>query len=342
MFKKITLKLSTLATARYCYRRPLHITSRVHIKMKLIIDADPGVDDATALGMVLSRDKSEFDIMGITCVNGNVDVDKTTTNALKILEAFDRKDVPVFKGATTPILACEHTGAYWHGVDGMADVYQDTPDQTPLQKEHAVSAINRLVSENKGEVTVVALGPLTNLALALRLNPSLAHDMKELIIMGGNYKGEGNVSMAAEFNFFIDPIAAHIVLEDIKCPKYLVTWELSKHPYLSLEQYKEYSFRGNKKANFFKTIFEAKNTYETLPGICDAVAMGVALDKNIIRKQHDVYGTVVTDGTQAKGLVLIDWNPEFRQIGGKKENNLIIVDEIDVERYTKMVVESTL
>lgn len=308
--------------------------------MKVIVDTDPGIDDAVALGILLSR--KDIDILGITCVSGNVGVDQCTSNALKIVEAFDRTDIPVFKGADKPLLACEHTGGYFHGLDGLGFVHHDEPNKQPLQEEHAVSAINRLAKEHPQEITLIALGPLTNLALAVRLNANLSNLLKEVVIMGGNYKGEGNITMAAEFNFYMDPIAAHIVLEDFICPKYLVSWELCKVQYLTLDDYKEFSMRGNKKAEFFRKIFVEKKFYEKLPGICDAVAVAIAIDRNLILKQHEVYATVCFEGVQTRGLVLVDWNPQYRQIGPPKEKNLIIVDEMNVDLYKRMVIESTL
>lgn len=160
--------------------------------------------------------------------------------------------------------------------------------------------------------------------------------------MGGNHKGQGNITMASEFNFYVDPIAAHIVLEEFTCPKYLVSWELSVGSYLDLKDYQELSMRGNKKAEFLRKIFEKKNHYESLPGICDAVAVAVAIDRNVITKHHKVYATVCTEGTHTRGLLLVDWYPQFRLVGEKKDKNLIIVDEIDEELYKKMVTSSTI
>eukprot|EP00111_Clytia_hemisphaerica_P017360 TCONS_00051374-protein len=308
--------------------------------MKVLIDCDPGIDDAIALGIALS--KKDLQIVGITTVQGNVDVHQCAVNALKILEAYDRLDIPVFKGSSTAIIKHDKDAGHFHGKDGLGDVLKHGPDENVIQKEHGVSAINRLAQEHQGELTLIAIGPLTNLALALRLNPSLPSQLKELIIMGGNYKGVGNVTMAAEFNFWADPHAAQIVLEEFKCPKYLITWELSRKCFLTSNDVIQYCNTGTKQSEFKKMILAAKGKVENhTSGFCDAVAVGVALYRDMITKTHEVYATVELEGTHTKGMVICDWCPEFRTEGGVKKPNMIIVDQIDEELYRKVFLNST-
>jgi len=174
------------------------------------------------------------------------------------------------------------------------------------------------------------------------MDPSLATNVKELIVMGGNYQGVGNVTIAAEFNFYIDPVAAHIILEEFKCPIYLITWELSMRTFLSCQDIAKYCGKDNKRSKFQKTILAATNRIEEHEsGFCDAVAVAVALYRDMITKHHKVYGTVELEGQHTKGMVLIDWNPQYRVIGKTKEPNLIIVDQIDEKLYRKVFMEST-
>lgn len=153
--------------------------------------------------------------------------------------------------------------------------------------------------------------------------------------MGGNYKGVGNITMSAEFNFFVDPVAAHIVMEEFTCPKFLVTWELSKQPFLELSHLKEYRSHDNKRSKFMNEVVPA-----TQRSFCDALAVAVATNREVIRKKHEVYATVEMHGSFTKGLVVIDWEPKFRQVGGSKQCNVFIVDEIDIELYQKLFLES--
>lgn len=305
----------------------------------MILDVDPGLDDAVAMGQVLTR--RDIELLAVTCVRGNADIDQVTKNALKIIQAFDRDDVKVYKGSSHGIIKSDKDGLYFHGEDGLGNVFHYEPDFTSLQDEHAVSAINRLAGEHPGEITLICLGPLTNLALALRLNENLSKQLKEVVIMGGNYKGVGNVTMAAEFNFYCDPISARIVLEDLECPKYLVTWELSKENLLSLEDVKEYCSHDNNKSRFMKELFKSRNLDVTLCGFCDSVAVAVATNREIVKKSFFKYATVDIESSLTKGQVVIGWNPQFDQTTNKmKKENVIIVDEIDVDLYRKLFLES--
>lgn len=303
--------------------------------MKLIIDTDPGMDDAVAIGMALSA--KQTDIMAVTTVVGNTDTEQGTSNALALLQAFDRFDVPVFKGASSPIVPCKQTD-YWHGKDGFGDVMKLNPCTNQLQEKHAVHAINELASAHPGEITLVTLGPLTNVALALKLNPKLPSQLKEMVIMGGNYRGEGNVTMTAEFNFVVDPTAAHIVFEEFSCPKYLVTWELTKNKHFTpIEVVDKYCSYNNKRAQFMKILFDAANAMHGFPmtQICDAVAMAVALDRSVITKVHHLYGKVELHGEHTAGMCCYDW---MNKLG--REKNIYLVDDIDIMKYRRLLLQS--
>ena len=311
--------------------------------MKVILDVDPGIDDAVAMGQVLSR-KHDIQLLGVTTVRGNADINQVTVNALKIVQVFDRTDVPVFKGAAHGIIKSDKDGLYFHGEDGLGGgVITEEPDMSQLQNEHAVSMINRLVSEHPGEITLICLGPLTNLALALRLNEKLGEQLKEVVIMGGNYQGVGNVTMAAEFNFYCDPVAARVVIEDLTCPKYLVSWELSgTRSYLSKEDLVTYCGYGNARCEFMKKLFESRDFFNEGCNFCDSVAVAVATNREIVVGTHEKYATVDTESSLTKGMVVIGWNPQYDQTTNKlKKPNLIIIDKIDGLLYKQLFLEST-
>lgn len=176
----------------------------------LIIDCDPGVDDAIALLLALAS-PAEFDLLGITTVAGNVPLELTQYNARRICQLARRLDVPVFAGCPRPMVNPPITAEHIHGQTGLDGAVLPEPT-LPLEQAHAVSfLINQLHSATE-PVTLATLGPLTNLAIALIQYPDMATALEQIIIMGGAL-GPGNVTPAAEFNIYADPHAARVVME---------------------------------------------------------------------------------------------------------------------------------
>ncbi len=176
---------------------------------KIIIDTDPGVDDAMAIFFALRS--PELDVLGLTTVFGNVHTPLATINALRLLDIAERPDIPVAQGASHPLAREFHTPAdFVHGADGQGDLNlpQSKYDAVP---ESAAEFIIETVMAHPGEVTLVPIGPLTNIALALRLDPRLVENVDQIVLMGGNAFGNGNASPAAEANIFHDPEAADVV-----------------------------------------------------------------------------------------------------------------------------------
>lgn len=174
-----------------------------------MIDTDPGVDDAIALLMALSC--PQIDVVGLTTTAGNVPIGPATRNALAILESVGRTDIPVSKGATRPIRGRYAYARDVHSAEGLTH-----PLPTPTSRTTNTSAV-RFLSEtlraNPGAITVIALGPLTNLARLLRDQPSVLPLAKRVLVMGGAVHTPGNVTPHAEFNFYSDPTAARLVME---------------------------------------------------------------------------------------------------------------------------------
>ena len=178
------------------------------IKRPLIIDCDPGVDDAVLILMALAS-PDVFDVLGITTVSGNAPLHWINKNALKLVELAGRPDVPVFGGCQKPLLRNPIYAAYAHGETGLDGSSLPEP-QTPLQAQHAVDFLIETLKKAPQKITLSVSGPMTNIAMALLKEPSIADQIEELIFMGGSTNG-GNITPAAEFNFYVDPHAAHIV-----------------------------------------------------------------------------------------------------------------------------------
>ncbi|MGQ3210337.1 nucleoside hydrolase [Shinella sp.] len=178
---------------------------------KIIIDTDPGQDDAAAIMLALGS--PELDILGITTVAGNVPLALTSRNARIILEFCARPDVKVFAGADKPIARPLITAEHVHGKTGLDGPELHDP-QMPLQDQHAVDfIIETLKREPAGTVTLCTLGPLTNIATALEKAPEIAGRVRELVMMGGGFFEGGNITPAAEFNIYVDPEAAAAVFK---------------------------------------------------------------------------------------------------------------------------------
>jgi pyrimidine-specific ribonucleoside hydrolase len=176
---------------------------------RIILDTDPGVDDAMALFLALRS--PEVKIEAITPVCGNVPLSLTLPNALRLLEIAGRTDIPVAAGASAPLVRRLVTANFVHGDNGLGGIDFPEPRLRPVN-ETAVELIRRIVRKNPHEITLVAIGPLTNIATVLKSDPSIAPLIKAIALMGGALGG-GNITPAAEFNFYVDPEAARIVFD---------------------------------------------------------------------------------------------------------------------------------
>ena len=177
---------------------------------KIIIDCDPGIDDALAIFLALAS-RNDIEVLGLTCVKGNVALDKTYLNAQRICAAAGRLDIPVLRGIARPILAPAGLGASVHGVDGLGDIDLPAAEGLPETGRNAVDFILKLAEKYPGEIALCAIGPMTNVAMAFVLEPRLAARVREIVVMGGARSEGGNITASAEYNIFADPHAAQVV-----------------------------------------------------------------------------------------------------------------------------------
>lgn len=177
---------------------------------RVIIDTDPGIDDAAAIFMAFAS--PDLSVEAMTTVYGNGTIEDCTRNALILLEAAGRSDIPVYQGSGKPLMREPRIGRLVHGDDALGDKNLPAP-KSKVQENNAVSELISRVLANPGEITLIALGPLTNVALALSIEPSMAGALAELIIMGGAVTTYGNASEVASANLYNDPEAAAIVYQ---------------------------------------------------------------------------------------------------------------------------------
>ena len=181
-------------------------------KRKIIIDTDPGQDDAVAILLALASPE-EIDVLGITAVAGNVPLDLTKNNVRTVCELAQKPEVKVFAGCDTPMKRPLVTAEHVHGKTGLDGPILPDP-KMPLQKQHAVDFIIQTVRNNKAStITLCPLGPLTNIATAIQKAPDIKEKIQEIVLMGGAYFEVGNITPTAEFNIYVDPEAADIVFQ---------------------------------------------------------------------------------------------------------------------------------
>ncbi|XP_036368220.1 inosine-uridine preferring nucleoside hydrolase-like isoform X3 [Octopus sinensis] len=332
MYVMCVIRLST--TYRICYPILLYIIFPSGcINKKIIIDTDPGIDDAQAILMALGKDSS-VDVVAITTVQGNAPVMNTSLNTLRLLKVANRQDIPVFQGCKYPLMQRAQHAQYYHGKDGLGDVPDsEAPGLDHLQKEHAVNALIHLVNQNPGELHLVSLAPLTNIATAITLDPDFGSKLKSCYIMGGNYKGVGNISRSAEFNFYNDPEAASIVLKKLSCPITLITWELCEDLKQPSSFFEKLLIHPGKKTALMQKVFknamkqaEARQRYAVM---CDELAMAAIVNDQCVLDSVELYAEVELNGSKTRGQMVPDWTnitgkPSNVQIVTKMDLNIVV------------------
>ena len=272
-----------------------------------LIDTDTASDDAVALIMALRA--PDVRVAAITTVAGNVPVAQATRNALYTVELCGA-NVPVYAGSEKPLLRSYQNATWFHGRDGLGDHDYPAPRRSP-EKLHAVDAIIQTIEANPGLV-VVTLGPLTNLALAVAKKPSIARQVGRFVIMGGAPCCEGNITPAAEYNIYVDPEAARVVMLS-GLPVELVGWHLCRgDAVLGDDDIRHVERFKNPIAHFaIECNSHARHAYKIQTGedgIClpDPVAMTLALDPTVGTEWSSHYVDVETQSELTRGMTVVD------------------------------------
>ena len=290
-------------------------------RIPLLIDTDPGVDDALAL--LMAFDDPNHEVVGLTIASGNVGLAHTVRNALKLCEVAEHP-VPVFAGTPAPLLHPARDAGYVHGTDGFGDIGYDPPTRS-AETEHAALAILRLSHVHAGKLLLVALGPLTNLALALKLDPTLPERIARLVVMGGAVTAHGNITAAAEFNIAFDPEAAHIVFAAFPRTE-LVDWEAVMAHGFPHERFERWLQAPSKRARFYDAISRRTRDWAADRRgdnwhSADALAMAHALHPQGALDIAERPMTVELAGRHTRGATIVDWRREE----GRPDNVAILL-----------------
>jgi len=306
------------------------------MRRKIVIDTDPGQDDAVAILLALAS--PEFEVLGITAVAGNVPLPLTEKNARKICELAGRTDIRVFAGAVRPLLRPLVTAEYVHGKSGLDG--PDLPEPTmPLEKQHAVDfIIETLMANDPGTITLCPLGPLTNIALALIREPAIAPRIARIVAMGGGFFEGGNTTPVAEFNIYVDPQAARVVFHS-GVPITLIPLDCTHKALTSHTRVAKFRQMSNRAGpavaellDFFERFDERK--YGTDGGPLHDPCVIAWLLRPELFAGRDVHVAIECESELTMGMTVVDW----WGVTGKPPTATVIKD-IDSEGFFKLLTD---
>ena len=306
------------------------------IKKKIIIDTDPGQDDAVALLLALAC--KELEILGITCVAGNVPLSLTSENARKILELTRYTEIPVFAGADRPIKRTLVTAEHVHGKTGIDGPVLEKPKIKLQSKEAIEFIIETILSYPKDEITLCTLGPLTNIGLAFQREPRIKTLIKEIIMMGGGFFEGGNITPAAEFNIYVDPEAAAEVLVS-GIPITMLPLDVTHRALTSRSRIESFRKIGNKAGiataemlDFFERFDVEKYGSEGGP-LHDPNVIAYLLRPEFYEGKY-VNVEIEVGSDLTRGMTVVDWwNVTTRK------KNVYYIDKVKDEEFFNFLIE---
>jgi len=303
---------------------------------KIIIDTDPGQDDAAAIMLALAS--PELEVLGITAVAGNVPLALTARNARMITEICGRSEVQVYAGADRPLTRKLVTAEHVHGKTGLDGVEQFEAEQ-PLQPMHAVDFIIETLRQHPaGEITLCALGPLTNIAAVLERAPDVVSRIKEIVLMGGGFFEGGNITPSAEFNIYVDPEAADIVFK-AGVPITMMPLDVTHKVLTTRVRVNRLRANGNRASlamadmlEFFERFDEEKYGTDGGP-LHDPTVIAWLIDPGMFSgRQCNV--EIETGSDLTLGATVVDW----WKVTGRAENAFVVRD-VDSDRFFDLFIE---
>ncbi|NGZ74555.1 nucleoside hydrolase [Saccharibacillus alkalitolerans] len=313
-------------------------------RRKVIIDTDTAGDDTIAILTALHH----FDVLGIMMTGGNVRFDQEVENALYTIQVAGKGGedgkIPVYKGCERPLLSPWNSAQHLtvedvHGSDGMGGANFPKAAQRPAEG-HAVDFLIETVHKYPGEVTLLAIAPLTNIAMAVQKDPTIVPEIAHLYVMGGTNNALGNITPAAEYNFYTDPEAASLVLNS-GIPTTMVGWEMcTAYSLMDDDDHAEIAALGTSGARFFadvnKVVMRFNKTVHRLNGTThpDTLLMAVAADESIMTKSNDYFVDVETKGEWTRGYSVVDVNGRL----GRRPN-VRVCEGIDRPRFKSLLLE---
>lgn len=308
---------------------------------QLLIDTDTAGDDTQAI--VLGALSDRVTLEGLTIPAGNVPFEYQVENAKYTLDLVGAADVPVYEGARSPLLKEYESAEYVHGEGGLGgELFPETG--TPSADEHAVDAIVRTAREHPGEVTLACIAPLTNVALAYQREPELPDLLDEVWIMGGAVNTLGNITPAAEYNFWVDPDAARIVMDSFETT--LVDWGVTLRDSLfDADVFAEVETIDTPLAEFFLTItgavreFNRQSEHDSLGADVttqpDSLTLAALLEPDLIERAGTYYVAVDDREGPTRGYSLVD---ELGVTDGEPRTR--VIESIDGERFERMLLDA--
>lgn len=305
---------------------------------KIILDCDPGHDDAVAI--LLALGDPSIELCCLTTVGGNHTIDKVTRNAAQVLTVAGRTDMPIYRGAPRPLVREVETAEAVHGDTGMEIHGFELPEpDVKVRETHAVRAIiDTIMSEEPGTVTLVPTGPLTNIALAARLEPRIVERVREVVLMGGAY-ATGNWTASAEFNIVVDPEAAHIVFNE-SWPVVMVGLDLTHQALATPEVEQRFAALGTDVGDLVVGLFDAFRTnYKDNQGfdnppVHDPCCVAYLIDSSVV-KTVPVPIDVELSGALTTGRTVADFRAP-----APEGCTTFAATELDVDKFWDMVVDA--
>ena len=320
---------------------------------KMLIDTDTASDDAVALVMALQS--TNVEVVAITIVAGNVDVAQASRNARYTLQMCGQT-VPVYEGCDKPLVRARHSATFFHGEDGMGNMFYPEPTQQ-AETQHAVAAMIAAIRANPG-ITLVTLGPMTNVALAISEAPDIVGLIDRCVVMGGAACTVGNITPAAEYNIWCDPEAARICFAS-GLPIEMVGWELSRGAAnISVDEMERFKQELDTPLSNFVIDCNASGLRANTEwlgdpglGLPDPVAMAIALDPTICTRKSCHFVEIECEGTFTRGMTVVDANnvaeedaPNVAMWASHRSRpaNVTVCWEIDVQRWKALLEASVV